>query len=125
MAGDERATLNGKTIVLTIVQDDVRDGIATALRGLPVHIQEAHNAQDALCYLEEMRVDLLITETQLPDMHSIQLIYKIKETLGFRQLPIAIIADDNYNTPPMPLVEYLMRPISITQIRQRVCDLLL
>ncbi|PJF30338.1 MAG: hypothetical protein CUN52_04240 [Phototrophicales bacterium] len=125
MGRDEQADLHGKTIVLTIVQDDVRDGIATALRGLPVHIQEAHNAHDALRVLEEMRVDLIITETQLPDMHSLQLIYKIKETLGFRQLPIAIITDDNYTTPPMPTVEYLMRPISIAQIRQRVCDLLL
>lgn len=125
MERNEQALAHSKTIILTIVQDDVRDGIATALRGLPVHIQEAHNAHDALCVLEEMRVDLIITETQLPDMHSLQLIYKIKETLGFRQLPIAIIADDNYNAPPMPTVEYLMRPISIAQIRQRVCDLLL
>lgn len=124
MTNDERANPNNKTIILTIMQEDVRDAITTALQGLPVHIQKAHSAHDTLCFLEEMPVHLLITETQLPDMHSIQLIYKIKETLGFRHLPIAIIADDNYNAPPMPLVEYLMRPLSITQIRQRVCDLL-
>ena len=116
--------MQGKTIVLIIVQEDVRDGIAVALKGLPVHIQEAESAQDALNFLEDYRVDLLITEPQLPDMHSLQLIYKIKETFGLRQLPIAIIADSSANTPPMPNVEYLMRPISITQIRQRVCDLL-
>lgn len=116
--------MHGKTIILTIVQDDVRDGITVALKGLPVHIQQAESAQDALNFLEDYRVDLLITEPQLSDMHSIQLIYKIKETFGLRQLPIAIIADASTNTPPMPNVEYLMRPISITQIRQRVCDLL-
>lgn len=124
MGCNGQGNMQGKTIVLIIVQEDVRDGIAVALKGLPVHIQEAGSAQDALNFLEDYRVDLLITEPQLPDMHSLQLIYKIKETFGLRQLPIAIIADSSANTPPMPNVEYLMRPISITQIRQRVCDLL-
>ncbi|GEM_PF-1480100 len=124
MGRDEQGDMQGKTIILTIVQDDVRDGITTALKGLPVHIQQAHSAQEALNFLEDYRVDLLITEPQLTDMHSLQLIYKVKETFGLRLLPIAIIADSTSNTPPMPHVEYLMRPISITQIRQRVCDLL-
>jgi two-component SAPR family response regulator len=124
MGRDEQGDMQGKTIILIIVQDDVSDGITVALKGLPVYIQQAHSAQDALNFLEDYRVDLLITEPQLADMHSLQLIYKVKETFGLRGLPIAIIADSTNITPPMPNVEYLMRPISITQIRQRVCDLL-
>lgn len=124
MNRDELNELHGKTIILTIVGEDVCEGIATALKGLPVHIQQTHSAQDALSFLEDYRVDLLITEPQLADMHSLQLIYKLKETYGLRHLPIAIISDNSTPTPPMPNVEYLMRPLSITQIRQRVCELL-
>lgn len=119
-----QADIQGKTIILTIVEEDVRDGIATALQGLPVYLQQVDSAQDAFNFLEDYPVHLLITAPQLPDMHSLQLIYKLKETYGLRNLPIAIIADTTNHTHPMPNVEYLIRPLSITQIRQRVCQLL-
>jgi CheY-like chemotaxis protein len=107
----------GRQIVLAINMQEEREAFTDLLIDMQVAVHHAERGQDAQALLEDHRPDMLITETQLPDMHSLQLISNIKEDPALRDLPILVISDEANLSMTVARVEYLIRPVSIARLR--------
>lgn len=122
---DTRAT-QGKTLLLLVTSLEERKLIYNLCVELKINIDVAASATEALTCLEDGSVDLLIMDLQLPDMHSWEMLGKIREVEALRQLPIILIADhampeDASLTKAVANVDvYLERPLSKARLRQNI-----
>jgi len=116
----------GKTLLLLVTSLDERKLIYNLCVELKISIEVAASAAEALTRLEDGLVDLLIMDLQLPDMHSWEMLGKIREVETLRHLPIILIADhampeDASLTKTVANVDvYLERPLSKARLRQNI-----
>jgi CheY-like chemotaxis protein len=66
----------------------------------------------------------LITDSQLPDMHSLQLISNVKEDPALRDLPIMVVTGEANLALTVARVETIIRPVSIARLRFTVWKIL-
>lgn len=80
-----------------LVVDDspvVKKIIVTTLTKSGYQVQEAKNGQEALDYLLNNRIDLLITDLNMPQMDGITLIKEIRKNPYLKRLPIIMLTTD-------------------------------
>jgi CheY-like chemotaxis protein len=115
-----------KTLLLLVTSLEERKLIYNLCVELKITVEVAASAVEALTRLEDGAVDLLIMDLQLPDMHSWEMIGKLREVEALRQLPIILIADhampeDASLTVAVANVDvYLERPLSKARLRQNI-----
>ena len=114
----------GKLVVLVVNHDEERHALTDVLHSMQLQVKDAATGAEALSLLEDHPVDLLIMDIKPVDMHGWQLLAKVREIDGLRDLPVIVLSDQ----ATMPLgvlpVVYLMRPVSIAKLRQNVRDTL-
>ena len=123
----DTTTSAGKRVVLVTSDKDEQAAIGGLLNAMKMEVRVAGNAGEGLQLLEDCDPHLLIMSLQLPDMHGWELLAKIKEIEALQKLPKIILAD--HTTSPdaqafaLTVVKvdvYLIRPVSMAQLRQHV-----
>ena len=122
---DTSAT-QGKTLLLLVSSLEERKLIYNLCVDLKISIEVAASAAEAMSRLEDGSIDLLIMDLQLPDMHSWEMLSKLREVETLRHLPIILIADhampeDASLASAVSNVDvYLERPLSKARLRQNI-----
>ncbi|HEY2772518.1 MAG TPA: response regulator [Candidatus Binatia bacterium] len=87
--------IRGKTIL--VVDDDagVRHSMAEILGGEGCKVMTTPSGREALALIERERVDLVISDVQMPDMDGYELFRRIRE--GHHQLPVVLMTAYYYD----------------------------
>lgn len=110
----------GRLVVLAVSQDDERKAFGELFVEMELEVKYATTGAETLQLLEDFPADLLVSEFQLPDMHVWQMLGKVKEIEGLRELPILVITDQTNFATTVARVEHLTRPVSIARLRHNV-----
>lgn len=123
---DTRVTV-GKRALLVTSDEEQREAIYALLADMDMEVMAAATAADGLHLLEDFNPDLLVMDTQLPDMHGWEMLAKIKEIGAFPGLSKLMIADHHASADDEAFAltvgkvdVYLVKPISMAQLRQNV-----
>lgn len=114
----------GRQTVLALTSPEEREAFTDLLLDMQIAVKHVEQGLEAQALLEDESVDLLITDSQLPDMHSLQLISNLKEDPALRDLPIMVVTGEANLALTVARVEYIIRPVSIARLRFRVWKIL-
>jgi len=92
-------------------------------------IYEAGNGQEALTLLETEKVDLILSEINMPKMDGLQLLASVKTSAQWRYIPVVIITAESGATKVCEAVRlgaagYLRKPITPDQITEKLAGIL-
>jgi len=82
---------------IMIVDDSatVRQVLQMTLEGAGYDILDAVDGQDALAKLEDARLDMVITDLNMPNLDGIGLIRKIRQHAAYRFIPIVMLTTES------------------------------
>lgn len=113
------------SLKVLIVEDDLglREALCDTLSLANIGFVEAGSAEDALVSLEHTRVDMVVTDVNMPGMDGHQLLAQIKQR--FPLLPVALITaygqvDRAVDAIRSGAVDYLMKPFEPKQLVELV-----
>lgn len=85
----------GKRILAVDDSATVRKALGMTLRGAGYDVVEAENGEDALRLFESQRIDLLVTDLNMPRLNGLGLIEKVRQLPGLRFLPIIMLTTES------------------------------
>ncbi len=110
----------GETILLVEDDPDVRASLSRILRSLGYRVLQAAQGQEALGTLQEIHVDLVLSDYHLPDRTGLEL----ARDLGLEglRLPFLLITGYELEEPPdAPLVtDVLRKPVDVERLSQAI-----
>ncbi len=72
----------------------IRQMLGIALKEAGYEVVEAANGKEALAKLESEKVNMLITDLNMPEMNGIDLIRNVRQSPGLRFLPIIMLTTE-------------------------------
>ncbi|PLX74025.1 MAG: two-component system response regulator [Desulfuromonas sp.] len=72
----------------------VRTVLKSTLTDAGYIVVEASNGQEAMRMLEECKIDLLVTDLNMPKMNGLELIRALRKTPGYRFIPIIMLTSE-------------------------------
>lgn len=84
-------TYMGKRILIVDDSLSVRKHVGAFLEARKFKVYSASNGAEALKLLEEMPVDMIIADLEMPVMHGYELISRIKDSEKLREIPIIVL----------------------------------
>ena len=90
-------TSQNKLKTILIVDDSriARSMVRFALRGVDCEILEAADGTDAVRFLQNQPVDLVVTDLNVPNLSGFELSRIIRETRGMEDMPIIMLAQED------------------------------
>lgn len=76
----------------------MRDMVAFTLKGAGYEVVVADDGVNALSAVSDDKVDLVITDINMPNMNGIELVQKLRSDLRFRATPILILTTESDDT---------------------------
>lgn len=73
----------------------IRRLVGYTLRGVGHEVIEAEDGEDALRVLGKERVDLVITDVNMPKMDGIELVRRLRALADFRSTPILLLTTES------------------------------
>jgi two-component system chemotaxis response regulator CheY len=115
-----------------VVEDSptMRQLIVMALRKVPgLDVIEANDGVDALKTLAGARVDILLTDINMPIMDGLKLVKKVRSDANHKDIPIVIITtegadEDRTRALALGATAYITKPIQPMQVTSKVRELL-
>ncbi len=107
----------------------MRDMVAFALRSAGFDVTEAEDGRKALDQLGSVKVDLVITDLNMPNMDGITLIRNLRADARFRALPILMLTTESDATKKAEgraagATGWLVKPFNpekLVELVDRVC----
>lgn len=87
-----------KTVMVVDDSQSIRLAVSLALRSADYEVLEAQNGRDALAQLAERRVNLVISDVNMPGMDGFRLIDALRQDPAHRFTPVILLT-----TEPEPL----------------------
>jgi two-component system chemotaxis response regulator CheY len=92
-------------------------------------VVEASSGFEALRMLPARRVDLIVTDINMPDINGLELISFIRANPNYRRIPVVIIstensAEDRKRGLELGASDYLVKPFGAEELRRAVCSAL-
>jgi CheY-like chemotaxis protein len=117
----------GKRALIVSSSDDEQQAMQHLLDDMQMDVIAAGTAAQGLQLLEDHNPDLLVMDMKLPDMHGWELLAKIREIGTYEAMPKIMVAD-HLSTPDDQAFAltvgkvdvYLVKPVSMAQLRQNV-----
>lgn len=108
---DEESVRQDQRITVLFVEDEalIRISAADFLHDAGLIVVEAGSAKEALAAVDDVRIDIAVTDVHLPEMSGPQLVLKIREVLP--DLPVVFATGDS----DVPEAEGLSRMALITK----------
>ena len=115
-----------------VVEDSsaMRSLIATTVEEIPgIEIVEAGNGFDALRILPQQRIDLIITDINMPDINGLEIIHFVKNNPNYHKIPVVIVTtergeEDRKKGLALGASEYITKPFNPEDLRQIVARLI-
>jgi len=90
-----------------------------------VDVAEASSGFEALRVLPSRRVDLIVTDINMPDINGLELISFVRANPNYRRIPVIIIttensAEDRKRGLDLGASDYLVKPFGATDLRRAV-----
>lgn len=108
----------------------IRSFISTVLRQMGYRdILEAENGGKAWTILCSTKVDLLLTDWNMPVMSGLELLEKVRHQPGYEQLPVLVFTGRNTKDDVVSAVKsgasgYLVKPFTIQQFSAKIRELI-
>lgn len=113
--------------VILVVDDSstVRKFVSVSLNMQGFTVITACDGMDALEKLPASKVDLLITDLNMPNMDGFELIKALRENPEYKDLPVIILSslsdnDSKEKGTRLGVSSYLMKPFSLEKIQYEV-----
>lgn len=84
----------GKTIMIVDDSASLRQVVAIALKGAGYDVLEAQNGQDALSKLDGKKINLIISDVNMPVMDGISLVKEVKKLPSYKFTPIIMLTTE-------------------------------
>ncbi|POZ64055.1 response regulator [Chromobacterium alticapitis] len=84
----------GKSILVVDDAASIRATVSIALKGAGYEVVEACDGNDALAKLGGVRVNLIISDVNMPGMDGITLLKKLKEGAATKFLPVIMLTTE-------------------------------
>ena len=118
-----------------LVVDDsaaIRKILTRVLRQTGMAIQTIHEAgdgQDALALMAQHRIDLVLSDINMPKMDGLQLLASLKASPQWQKVPVVMITTEGGETKVAEAVRlgaagYVRKPFTAEQVKERVLPLL-
>jgi two-component system chemotaxis response regulator CheY len=118
-----------------LVVDDsaaIRKILTRVLRQTGMAIQTIHEAgdgQDALALMEQHRIDLVLSDINMPKMDGLQLLGALKASPQWRNIPVVMITTEGGEAKVAEAVKlgaagYVRKPFTADQIKEKLVGLL-
>jgi two-component system chemotaxis response regulator CheY len=85
----------GKTILIVDDSASMRQLVSFALKDAGYEVIEAINGRDALNKLNGPKIDMVITDLNMPEMDGIELIKQLRTKTGLRFTPIVMLTTES------------------------------
>ncbi len=115
-----------KTILITEDSSTMRALIASTIESMGAfEIVQAANGFDALRLLPRGKIDLIITDINMPDINGLELISYVRNNPAYDQVPLIIISTEGSDKDrekglSLGANEYLVKPFNPAQLIQLV-----
>lgn len=86
----------GKTIMFVDDSTTMRQLVVFTLKDAGYSVVEAVNGKDALSKIPSVKIDMLITDLNMPEMDGMQLIKAFRSMGGYRFTPAFILTTENH-----------------------------
>jgi len=124
--------LSARKLALVVEDNEVLRTLAvTQLANLGVNSQAVASGQEAIAAVKEIAFDLILMDIHLPNMNGFEATKLIRkmESQSNRHTPIIAITADTLESPAKECIaagmdDYLSKPVSIKQLRQKIEQLL-
>jgi len=120
-ARDREAVFDGRRIL--IVEDDVRNvfALTSVLEPLGAAVAVARNGREALAYLSDHVVDLVLMDLMMPVMDGIEAMRAIRQQPKFAKLPIIALTakamiDDREKCLAAGANDYIAKPLDVDKL---------
>lgn len=118
-----------------LVVDDsaaIRKILTRVLRQTGMAIQTIHEAgdgQDALALMAQHRIDLVLSDINMPKMDGLQLLASLKASPQWRHIPVVMITTEGGETKVAEAVRlgaagYVRKPFTADQIKEKLVGIL-
>ncbi len=118
-----------------LVVDDsaaIRKILTRVLRQTGLAIQTIHEAgdgQDALALMAQHRIDLVLSDINMPKMDGLQLLASLKASPQWRNIPVVMITTEGGETKVAEAVKlgaagYVRKPFTADQIKEKLVGIL-
>ena len=118
-----------------LVVDDsaaIRKILTRVLRQTGMAIQTIHEAgdgQEALAAMAQHRIDLVLSDINMPKMDGLQLLASIKASPQWRNIPVVMITTEGGETKVAEAVRlgaagYVRKPFTADQIKEKLVGIL-
>jgi DNA-binding response OmpR family regulator len=87
----------------------------------------AENGLQVLGYLEDVPVDLLMTDVKMPDMHALEMIPRIR--VENKELPILVLSafkgmENDFTLQGAGIQGFFAKPVNMSVLKDKIRDLL-
>jgi DNA-binding response OmpR family regulator len=91
------------------------------------NVLTAENGLQVLGYLEDKKVDLLVTDVKMPDMHAMEMIPRIRGE--FKSLPIIVVSafkgmEEDFNLRGFGVARFFAKPVDMKALLKSVEEIL-
>jgi two-component system chemotaxis response regulator CheY len=84
-----------KTIMIVDDSASVRQGVGIALRGAGYEVVEGRDGEDALSKLTGQKIDLIISDVNMPNMDGIRFLRAVKNMPAYKFTPVIMLTTEN------------------------------
>lgn len=84
-----------KTIMVVDDSSSVRYVVKAALKGAGYEVVEACDGQEALLKLPEQKVDLIVSDVNMPKMDGIRLVKEVKKLPDYQSIPVFLLTSND------------------------------
>ncbi|MFP5248692.1 MAG: response regulator [Acidobacteriota bacterium] len=121
--------------VRVLIVDDssvMRKIIERALRQAGIEQLEVHEAasgNEALAFLSEAQVDLILSDINMPSMDGLELLRQLRARQAAHGVPVVMITTESSEQHVMQAIEagakgFLRKPFTVDEVKERVLRLL-
>lgn len=114
-------TDNSMRIMVVDDAKSIRELISLVLRKEGFDVTESWNGKDALNKLNEMDVDMLITDLYMPEMNGMQLVERLRSSSQLKSMPVIMVSSENHESiinkaKQIGVNEWLVKPFIISEL---------
>lgn len=119
-----------KTILIADDSTNMRAMLVSTIESLgDYHIVEASSGFEALRLLPREKVDLILTDINMPDINGLELISYLRNNINYQSIPVFIISTEGSQKDIekgklLGANEYLIKPFSPTKLQALISSYL-
>jgi len=117
---------------ILVIEDtqSTRSFLSALIReAIPAEIIECQNGLEAIKVLPHTRVDLIVTDLNMPDINGLELIRFVKSNRNFSHIPLIVVTTESnprerQKTLALGVDAYFTKPFSTTEFQKAILTFL-